>query len=88
MYMAPTKPIDITKENLKLLEKQLIFGIGNLSDLGPGPLPGPNWPPLSPKYLGERSQVEYLGSGFYVPPRITNPPVHQQPSQPYPPYVP
>jgi hypothetical protein len=96
MYLAPTVPIDITKENLKLLEKQMKTGIGaGLSDTGPGPLAGPNWPPLSPKYLGERSQVEYLGSGFYVPPRIatppaiphvvetvTPPPVQQPPSSP------
>ena len=73
MCQPPTVPINITKENLDLLEKQMIFGIGSLSDLGPGPLAGPNWPPLFPKYLGERSQVEYLGSGFYVPPRIAPP---------------
>ena len=44
---------------------------------GPGPLAGPNWPPLFPKYLGERSQVENLGSGLYVPPRIAPPPVER-----------
>ena len=84
-YLGPTVPINITKENLKLLEKQMIFGIGSLSDLGPGPLAGPNWPPLSPKYSGERSQVEQLGSGFYVPPRISTPPtppVQQSPTPP------
>lgn len=74
MFLGPTVPINITKENLKLLERQMIFGIGTgQGDLGPGPLAGPNWPPLFPKYVGERSQIEYLGSGFYVPPRISQP---------------
>lgn len=74
MYLPPTVPIGITQENLQLLEKQMKTGIGaSLPDTGPGVQAGGNWPPLSPKYLGERSQVEYLGSGFYVPPRITTP---------------
>ncbi len=74
MFLAPTTPIDISKENLQLLEKQMKYGINTgQTDTGPGPLAGPNWPPLSPKYLGERSLVEYLGSGFYVPPRIAQP---------------
>jgi hypothetical protein len=89
MNMGPTVPINILKENLKPLERQMIFGIGTgQGDLGPGPLAGPNWPPLFPTYLGERSQIEYLGSGFYVPPRIsqpTIPPVVQPPPPPPPP---
>ena len=88
MYLPPTPPLDITKDNLKLLERQMKFGIGaGLGDIGPGLLAGPNWPPLFPKYLGERSQVEYLGSGFYVPPRIGTPPVapHEAPP-PQPPF--
>ena len=76
MYLPPTVPIGITKENLQLLEKQMKTGIGaSLPDTGPGAQAGTNWPPLSPKYLGERTQIEYLGSGFYVPPRISTPPV-------------
>jgi hypothetical protein len=81
MYLAPTVPIDITRENLKLLEKQMRFGIGaSQNDPGPGLLASPNWPPLFPKYSGERSQVENLGSGFYVPPQITQ---HPQPPPPW-----
>jgi len=76
-WLGPTIPINITKENLQLLERWMKFGIGSFSDLGPGPLAGPNWPPLFPKYLGERSQVENLGSGLYVPPRIAPPPVER-----------
>jgi hypothetical protein len=92
MYLAPTMPIDITRENLKLLEKQLRFGIGaSQNDTGPGLLATPNWPPLFPKYLGERSQVENLGSGLYVPPQanqIPQPPPPWSGVESYVPYHP
>ena len=85
MHKPPTVPVNITKEDLKVLAKQMTTGIGaGLTDLSPEALAERLWPPLFPKYSGERSQVEYLGSGFYVPPRIA-PPVHiiqQTPSQP------
>ncbi len=75
MYQSPTEPTAFPKEYLKILDKMMKFGLGaGLGDTGPGPMAGPNWPPLSPKYLGERSLIEYLGSGFYVPPRIAAPP--------------
>ena len=76
MYTPPTVPVNITKEDLKVLAQQMKTGIGaGLTDLTPEALTERLWPPLFPKYSGERSMVEYLGSGFYVPPRIA-PPVH------------
>jgi hypothetical protein len=71
MYTPPTVPVNITEEDLKVLARQMISGIGaGLTDLSPEALVERLWPPLFPKYSGERSMVEYLGSGFYVPPRI------------------
>jgi hypothetical protein len=71
MYTPPTVPMNITEEDLKVLARQMITGIGaGLTDLSPEALVERLWPPLFPKYSGERSMVEYLGSGFYVPPRI------------------
>ena len=88
-FMNATAPVDITKNDLKPLEKQMHTGIGaGLTDFGPPGLAGRQWPPLSPKYSGERSQVEYLGSGFYVPPRIAPPIIQQPPPQPITPQQP
>jgi hypothetical protein len=79
-YTPPTVPVNITKEDLKVLALQMKTGIGaGLTNLTPEALTERLWPPLFPKYSGERSMVEYLGSGFYVPPRIAPPPVIQQP---------
>jgi hypothetical protein len=79
MFTPPTVPVNITKEDLKVLARQMTTGIGaGLTDLSPEALAERLWPPLFPKYSGERSMVEYLGSGFYVPPRIA-PPVMQPP---------
>ena len=56
-------PIDITKENLQLLEKQMKTGIGaSLPDTGPGAQTGTNWPPLSPKYLGNAPRLSTWGA--------------------------
>jgi hypothetical protein len=79
-YKPPTVPVNISRENLKPLEKQMFFGIGaDLTDLSPQALVERLWPPLFPKYTGERSQVENLGGGFYVPPRIApSPTIIQQ----------
>jgi hypothetical protein len=74
MNLPPTPLISITPENLKLLEKQMKSGIGtSFNGTIPGALAGPHWPPLSPQYLGERTQVEYLGSGLYKPPQVIPP---------------
>jgi hypothetical protein len=87
-YTPPTVPVDITRKDLKPLERQMFSGIGaGLTDLTPEALAERLWPPLFPKYSGERSLVEFLGSGFYVPPRIAPPQTIQQtpmetPSQP------
>jgi hypothetical protein len=82
MYTPPTVPVNITKDDLKVLALQMTTGIGaGLTDLTPEALTERLWPPLFPKYLGERSQAENLGSGFYVPPRIA-PPIIQQPPAP------
>jgi len=79
MNKPPTVPMNITQEDLKVLARQMTTGIGaGLTDLTPEALTERLWPPLFPKYSGERSLVEYLGSGFYVPPRIA-PPIIQQP---------
>jgi hypothetical protein len=90
-FAPPTVPINITRDDLKPLQKQMVSGIGaGLTGLGPEALTERLWPPLFPKYSGERSMVEYLGSGFYVPPRIAPPHIIQpipQP-EPYPPYNP
>jgi FecR protein len=90
MYTPPTVPVNITPEDLKVLAAQMKTGIGaGLTDFSPEALAERLWPPLFPKYSGERSLVEYLGSGFYVPPRIAPPmhiiqqtPVETHPSQP------
>lgn len=83
MYTPPTVPITITKEDLKVLALQMKTGIGaGLTDLTPEALTERLWPPLFPKYSGERSMVEYLGSGFYVPPRIAPPIIQQPPPSP------
>jgi hypothetical protein len=75
MYAPPTVPVNITLDDLKILKQQLTSGIGaGLPNLGPEALVERVWPPLFPKYSGERSMVEYLGSGYYVPPRIAPPP--------------
>jgi hypothetical protein len=82
MYTPPTAPITITGEDLKVLALQMKTGIGGgagMTGLTPQALTERLWPPLFPKYSGERSQVEYLGSGLYVPPRIAPPPIIQQP---------
>jgi hypothetical protein len=82
MYTSPTVPINITKEDLKVLALQMKTGIGGgagMTGLTPQAMTERLWPPLFPKYSGERSMVEYLGSGFYVPPRIAPPPIIQQP---------
>jgi len=82
-YSGPTVPVNITREDLKPLEKQMVFGIGaGLTDLSPEAMAERLWPPLFPKYSGERSQMEHLGSGFYVPPRIAPPPIVQPPPMP------
>jgi hypothetical protein len=79
MYMSPTVPVNITIEDLKVPARQMTTGIGaGLTDLTPEALVERLWPPLFPKYSGERSLVEYLGSGFYVPPRIAPPHIIQQ----------
>jgi hypothetical protein len=78
-YTPPTVPVDITREDLKPLERQMFSGIGaGLTDFSPEQLVERLWPPLFPKYSGERSLVEFLGSGFYVPPRIAPPHIMQQ----------
>jgi hypothetical protein len=92
MFTPPTVPVNITKEDLKVLALQMTTGIGaGLTDLTPEALTERLWPPLFPKYSGERSLVDNLGSGFYVPPRIA-PPIIPQPTPeivtPQAPYVP
>jgi hypothetical protein len=79
MNQAPTVAVDITKEDLIPLEKQMKSGIGATSqtDTGPDQFVGGPVPPLEPKFAGERSLVEYLGSGLYVPPRLESPPIIQ-----------
>jgi hypothetical protein len=81
MYLAPTVAVDITKEDLIPLEKQMKSGIGptGQTDTGPDRFAGAPVPPLDPKFAGERSLVEHLGSGLYVPPRLESPPIIQQP---------
>ncbi len=84
MFTSPTAPVNITPEDLKVPARQMKTGIGaGLIDFSPEGLAERLWPPLFPKYSGERSLVEYLESGFYVPPRI-GPPTHiiQPPIQP------
>ncbi len=91
MYTPPTVPVNITKEDLKVLALQMKTGIrAGALDLTPEALTERLWPPLFPKYSGERSLVEYLGSGFYVPPRIAPPPhiIQQTPVQITPPSPP
>lgn len=75
MYFPPTVPMNITIDDLKPLQKQMTVGIGAFLGAGPLQVTGPVGPPLFPKYSGERTQVENLGSGLYVPPRIAIPPV-------------
>jgi hypothetical protein len=86
-FTPPTVPVNITPEVLKALAQQMTTGIGaGLTGLGPEALVERLWPPLFPKYSGERSMVEYLGNGFYVPPRIAAPPppvIQQTPVQPF-----
>jgi hypothetical protein len=84
-YAPPTVPVNINIDVLKALSRQMTTGIGaGLDGFGPEQLVERLWPPLFPKYSGERSLVEYLGSGFYVPPRIAPPQVIQtQPQEPY-----
>lgn len=89
-YMDPTVPVNITREDLKFLEKEMKFGIGaGLTGTGPVQITGPAGPPLFPKYSGEQTQVEQLGSGLYAPPRVVAPhtlppPVQTVPSTPPP----
>jgi hypothetical protein len=88
MYTPPTVPVNITKEDLKVLALQMKTGIkAGALDLTPEALTERLWPPLFPTYSGERSMAEYLGSGFYVPPRIA-PPMIQQPPAPITPQEP
>jgi hypothetical protein len=82
-YLSPPAPVNITIKDIKALRRQMISGIGlDLLGLGPEALAERLWPPLFPKYSGERSQMEHLGSGFYVPPRIAPPPIIQPPPMP------
>jgi hypothetical protein len=89
MYTPPTVPVNINKEDLKVLALQMTTGIGaGLIDLTPEALTERLWPPLFPKYSGERSLMEYLGSGFYVPPRVGPPHIIQQTPVETPPQAP
>lgn len=75
-FLPPTVALNITKEDLKPLEQQMKTGIGatGQTDTGPGKLTVGVKLPLAPQYTGEPALVENLGSGVYVPPRITSPP--------------
>jgi hypothetical protein len=74
-FMNATVPVNITRQDLKPLERQMTTGIGSgLTDMGPSQFTGGAVPPLAPQTFGRRAQVETLGSGLYVPPQISQPP--------------
>lgn len=75
MSQPPTVPVNITRQDLKPLERQMTTGIGSgLTDMGPSQFTGGAVPPLAPQTFGKRDQVENLGSGLYVPPQVAAPP--------------
>jgi hypothetical protein len=74
-FLPPTVALNITKEDLLPLEKQMKTGTGSTGQTDPGPhkFAGISKPPLEPKHSGEPSLLENLASGAYVPPRIAAP---------------
>jgi hypothetical protein len=68
-FMNPTIPVNITKEDLKPLTKQMKFGIGATSqtDLGPIKAMGVLGPPQFYTTFGLRTYVDNIWGGFYVP---------------------
>jgi len=85
MFLNPTVPVNITKEDLKLLARQVKIGIGasSQSDLGPMKASGMMGPQLLYTMLGVSSYEQRIYSGFYVPPRPQPPPAVMEILPPY-----
>jgi hypothetical protein len=83
-FVPQTMVMNITKQDLIILQKQMKTGIGGTgaSDPGPTHVAGMPKPPLAPQYSGEPSLIENLSSGAYVPPRIAPPPPPLPPPPP------
>ena len=76
-FMPPTMAINITKQDLIPLEKQMKTGIGSTgeTDTGPDHLAKEPKVPLAPMYSGQPNPLDKLQSGAYVPPTVAAPPV-------------
>lgn len=83
-FVPQTMVMNITPQDLIILQKQLKTGIGTTGATDPGPtqVAGMPKPPLAPMYSGEQSLIENLSSGAYVPPRIATPPPPLPPPPP------
>ncbi len=75
-FVPQTMVMNITTQDLIILQKQMKTGIGGTgaTDRGPRRVAGASQPPLAPQYSGEAALIENLFSGAYVPPRIAPPP--------------